>query len=104
MSEEQKELLRILRSMNGKLIITKHCMKTQQELEDYIADEESTALELMIASTLLAGMKKADINTLNWFYARLGWDFDEDNYRKKAKIDAEIAKGADSVRDSLRFS
>ena len=89
--------------MDGKSIVTRHCVSTIKELKAFIKNDESTGLELMIASTLLKGIKLADVNILNWFYSRLGWDFDEDGYRKKILIDAEVAKAATGKVDTLSF-
>ena len=92
LSEEQIEIRRTLEQLNGKLLLAKYCIKSHAELKEFIKDPDATCLELMIAKMIERAISKAEVQYLNWIYERLGWDFDEENYRRRSKVENQLIR------------
>ena len=92
LSDEQRLLRKALNELHGKLLIVKYCIKSHAELKQFIKNPNATCLELMIARMIERAISKAEVQYLNWIYERLGWDFDEENYRRKSQIENELIR------------
>jgi hypothetical protein len=92
MSEEQRELRRTLEKLNGKLLLAKHCIRNIAELKAFIKRTDVSCIELMLARMVERAISKAEIQYLNWIYERLGWDFDEENYRRRSAVENEMIR------------
>ena len=92
MSEEQRELRRTLEKLNGKLLLAKHCIRNIAELKAFIKRTDVSCIELMLARMVERAISKAEVQYLNWIYERLGWDFDEENYRRRSAVENEMIR------------
>jgi hypothetical protein len=77
-TEEQKEVRRKLKLLDGKLLLGKYCYMDYFELKERIEKREGTVLEIMIMRVIERGITTADYQILNWIYTRLGLLSDDD--------------------------
>lgn len=71
LTDEQKELAKMLKAQDGKLLIAKYAFE-----ED---GEGSPTLDRLIKRVLEVGLNKGDVNVLEWVFNRLGWKVVSEN-------------------------
>lgn len=86
LSDEQKNILKQIRSLNGKVLISKYCLMNYKELKAKVLDPNTPCIDLMLMRMIDRCISKAELPILIWIYERLGWSKEEiqDGEEKKA--------------------
>lgn len=82
---EQLEIKNKLEKIDGKLIIAKYCITSQDELEEKLLDKSLPCIDRMIMSVINRCINRAELHILIWIYEKLGWQEKED-YGQDQKI------------------